>query len=123
MSRFIDLLTFDEIVRFTCTRGILQQSLVASSGSRTVDLAQVKSAINRQHRQNNVRTSEPRELRPSGHQRQGAGLPRSSSFRQNSAQNKENKAYCNSTSNSSRSPYRNKYANVSTIEVFKNWEN
>ena len=97
---------------------ILQQSLVASSGSRTVDLAQVKSAISRQHRQNNVRTSEPRELKPKGHQRQAAVPPRSSSFRQNGVQNKENKAYCNSTSNSSRSPYRNKYANVSVFKLY-----
>lgn len=84
-----------------------------SGSSRAADLQQVKSAINRQHKQSNIRSHEIKQTKPNSNQKQTNNHVKNISTKLNGVQNKENKESKNVVKNS-KSPFRNKYANVRT---------
>lgn len=79
---------------------------MTSSGSRAVDLQQVKSAINRQQKQNGVRS----ESKSS--QKHMNGQVKNAPVKPTSSSSKPLKS--STTANNNKSPFRNKYTNVST---------
>ncbi|XP_065223995.1 uncharacterized protein LOC135848130 isoform X2 [Planococcus citri] len=80
-----------------------KQPATTSSGSRAVDLQQVKSAINRQQKQNGIRSENKTSQKVNGHAKSSSTKPTSSSAKSHKS---------SAVSNNSKSPFRNKYANV-----------